>query len=241
MPGSSRITPGEVFLVLGLLALVGVVVGVEGVKEHFPDWVSGDTTAVDLDVAPKAVPANARVTIRGMRGDISVRSSNEAGDSRQRQEERAHVGISATPIASPSKMMSKSCRTATAGKCSPTKAAIRASAWTWTWSCRAKSAVTVRNDKGDISVADMGTSVTINSGSGDIDVRNTNGDVNLDMKRGDAKITGTKGDVKISGTGDSVDVVDADRKFHDQRRICRADSRREDRQGRAICFAIAPI
>ena len=27
---------------------------VEGVKEHFPDWVSGDTTAVDLDVAPKA-------------------------------------------------------------------------------------------------------------------------------------------------------------------------------------------
>ena len=73
--GGSRITPGEVFLVLGLLALVGVVVAMEGVKEHFPDdWVSGDTTTADLDVAPKPVPANARITIRGIHGDISVRA-----------------------------------------------------------------------------------------------------------------------------------------------------------------------
>src|ERR1700736_1116546 len=72
----SRITPGEVFLVLGLLALVGVVVAVEGVKEHFPDWVSGETTTADLDVAPKPVPANARITIRGIHGDISVRGSD---------------------------------------------------------------------------------------------------------------------------------------------------------------------
>jgi hypothetical protein len=76
-----------------------------------------------------------------------------------------------------------------------------------------KSSVTVRNEKGDISVADMGTPVDINGGSGDIDVRNTNGDVNVDMRRGDAKISGTKGDVKISGTGDSVDVVDATGNF----------------------------
>jgi DUF4097 and DUF4098 domain-containing protein YvlB len=76
-----------------------------------------------------------------------------------------------------------------------------------------KSAVTIRNEKGDISVADMGTPVTINGGSGDIDVRNTKGDVNIDMRRGDAKISGTKGDVKISGTGDSVDVTDATGNF----------------------------
>src|ERR1700753_1758526 len=75
-PGGSRITPGEVFLVLGLLALVGVVAGVEGVKEHFPDMM-GNTTAIDLDVAPKKVQANARVTVRGTHGDISVRSGNE--------------------------------------------------------------------------------------------------------------------------------------------------------------------
>src|ERR1700730_4552684 len=75
--GGSHITPGEVFLVLGLLALVGVVVAVEGVKEHFPDWMSGDTTAVDLDVTPKPVPINARITIKGIHGDISVRGSDE--------------------------------------------------------------------------------------------------------------------------------------------------------------------
>ena len=69
-----------------------------------------------------------------------------------------------------------------------------------------KSAVTVRNDKGDITVSDMATPVTVNSASGDVDVRDTNGDVTIDMQQGDAKISDTKGDIKISGKGDSVDV-----------------------------------
>src|SRR6267143_910560 len=35
-PGASRITAGEVFLVLGLLALVGIVVGVDQARRHIP-------------------------------------------------------------------------------------------------------------------------------------------------------------------------------------------------------------
>ncbi len=210
-PSGSRITPGEVFLVLGLLALVGIVAGVEGVKEHFPDMMMGDTTAIDLDVAPKPVPANARVTIRGTRGDISVRSSSEAEirvngkknvrSWNQRDADRiaGNSGVEIVPNGD-------------GWDVQPTTGDSRISV-DMDVVVPSKSAVTVRNDKGDISVADMGTSLSINSGSGDIDVRGTNGDVDLDMKRGDAKISGTKGDVRVAGTGGSVDVTDATGSF----------------------------
>jgi hypothetical protein len=210
-PSASRITPGEVFLVLGLLALVGIVAGVEGVKEHFPDMMMGDTTAIDLDVAPKAVPANARVTIKGTRGDISVRSSSEAEirvngkknvrSWNQRDADRLGGGSGVDIV-----------QNGDGWDVQPSNGDSRISV-DMDVVVPSKSAVTVRNDKGDISVADMGTSLSINSGTGDIDVRGTNGDVNLDMKRGDAKINSTKGDVRVSGTGESVDVTDATGSF----------------------------
>jgi DUF4097 and DUF4098 domain-containing protein YvlB len=210
--GGSRITPGEVFLVLGLLALVGIVVAVEGVKEHFPDWARGDTTAVDLEVSPKPVPANARITIRGIRGDISVRSSDEPEirvngkkNVRSWNETDAHrvserVGVEIVANGDGFEVQ-------------PTSGGDSRVSVDMDVVVPSKAAVTIRNEKGDISVADLGTPVTINSGSGDIDVRNTNGDVSIDMRRGDAKISSTKGDVKISGTGDSLDVVNATGNF----------------------------
>jgi Toastrack DUF4097/LiaF transmembrane domain len=210
-PGGSRITPGEVFLVLGLLALVGIVAGVEGVKEHFPDMMMGDTTAVDLDVAPKPVPANARITIHGTRGDISVRSSSEAEirvngkknvrSWNQRDADRL-AGNSSVEIV----------QNGDGWDVQPTGSDSRIST-DMDVVVPTKSAVTIRNDKGDITVADMGTSLAINSGNGDIDIRGTNGDVNLDMRRGDAKIASTKGDVRVAGTGGSVDVTDATGNF----------------------------
>ena len=210
-PSGSRITPGEVFLVLGLLALVGIVAGVEGVKEHFPDIMDGNTTAIDLDVAPKAVPANARVTIKGTRGDISVRSSSEAEirvngkknirSWNQRDADRLSGGSGVEIV-----------QNGDGWDVQPSNGDSRIST-DMDVVVPSKSAVTVRNEKGDISVSDLGTSVSINSGTGDIDVRGTIGDVNLDMKRGDAKVSSTKGDVRVSGTGDSVEVTDASGSF----------------------------
>jgi DUF4097 and DUF4098 domain-containing protein YvlB len=210
--GGSRITPGEVFLVLGLLALVGIVVAVEGVKEHFPDWARGDTTAVDLDVSPKPVPANARITIRGIRGDISVRSSaepeirvNGKKNVRSWNETDAHRVAERFGV--------EIVANGDGFEVQPTSGGDSRVSLDMDVVVPSKAAVTIRNEKGDVSVADLGTSVTINSGSGDIDVRNTNGDVSIDMRRGDAKISSTKGDVKISGTGDSVDIVNATGNF----------------------------
>src|SRR5258706_13560692 len=65
-PGASRITSEEVFLVLGLLAVVGLVMG----GEHLPDIVDnielpGEPFASRLDVEPQTGPPNPRLTWRG--------------------------------------------------------------------------------------------------------------------------------------------------------------------------------
>src|SRR5258708_5965026 len=79
-PGAAKITAGEVFLVLGLLSLLGIVVAAEyfrgNIPGHFREW--GNSFDFDLEVAPKSVPADARITIRNGRGNISVRPSDEA-------------------------------------------------------------------------------------------------------------------------------------------------------------------
>src|SRR5580692_2416610 len=79
-PSSARITGGEIMLVLGMIALLSFVVAVDYVKTKAEgnDYGLhiGDSYPFDLDVAPKTVPANARITVRGGRGDISVRTAD---------------------------------------------------------------------------------------------------------------------------------------------------------------------
>src|SRR5207245_2870572 len=132
-PGTARVTAGEVFLVLGLLSLVGIVVAADLVRgrlhERGVNIDIGDDHSFDLDVAPKAVPPNARIAIR------------------------------------------------------------------WT--------------RGDITVSDFKTPVTINGRSGDIEVRDTAADVSIDANGGDIKVSDTRGDVKISGRGGEVAVTSA--------------------------------
>src|SRR5882762_7461328 len=78
---TSPITAGEIFLVLGLLSLLGIVVAADYSKQHLPDEVwsrgFGDKFEFDLEVAPRAVPPDARITIRNGRGNISVHASEE--------------------------------------------------------------------------------------------------------------------------------------------------------------------
>jgi DUF4097 and DUF4098 domain-containing protein YvlB len=55
----------------------------------------------------------------------------------------------------------------------------------------------------------MATPVSITSGSGDIEVRNTVGDVSIDTHKGTTKVSDTNGNVKISGRGGEVSVISA--------------------------------
>src|SRR5690242_2354012 len=74
-----RATGGEVGLVLAMLALVAIVALVARVRDRVSEngWGAGDSYSFDIDVAPKKVPANARVMVRNGRGDITVRGSDD--------------------------------------------------------------------------------------------------------------------------------------------------------------------
>jgi hypothetical protein len=210
-PGAARITPGEVFLVLGLLALIGAVITTENVKQHltgwpWPDW--GNIVETDLDVAPTTVPANARITIRALHGDISVRGSDEP-EIRVNGKKGVKSWNESEGRRIASQVSVEVVKNGDGYEVRPAGGDDSRVNLDLDVEVPKKAAVTVRSEKGDISVADLSMPVTINGGNGDIEVRNTAGDVDIDTRRGDVKVSGTKGSVKISGSGDSVDVVDA--------------------------------
>src|ERR1700687_5704701 len=214
--GASRITAGEVFLVLGLLALVGIVVGVDQARQRLPGMdeidIGGEAFASSIDVAPKPVPANARVTVRGGRGDITARASDT--------HEIRVAGKYSVKSASESgakklseRVSAEIVQNGDGYEVRPTGAGNSHVSVDMDITVPKKPLLAIHTDKGDVSVSDMASQVSIDNGNGDIDVRGTGGDVSADMRHGDAKISDTKGDVKISGHGGSVEVVNASGSF----------------------------
>src|SRR5216684_2119805 len=211
-PGASRITAGEIFLVLGLLALVGIVIGVDHARRHIPgmddiDIGMGEAFASSIDVAPKPVPANARVAGRGgisvrasdtpeirVAGKVKVKSWSENAAKKLSERVSAEIVQNGDGYeVRPTGVRGGNSRVSVDMDITVPKKAL----------------LTVHSEKGDVSVSDMASQVSIENGKGDIEVRGTTGDVSLDMRHGDAKISDTKGDVKISGHGGSVEVVNA--------------------------------
>src|SRR6202158_58493 len=215
-PGASRITAGEVFLVLGLLALVGIVVGVDQARQRLPGMdeidIGGEAFASSIDVAPKPVPANARVTVRGGRGDITVRASDTP-----EIRVAGKVSVKSWSESGAKKLSERvSAEIVQNGdgyEVRPTGAGNSHVSVDMDITVPKKALLAIHTDKGDVSVSDMASQVSIDNGNGDIDVRGTDGDVSADMRHGDAKISDTKGDVKISGHGGSVEVVNASGSF----------------------------
>ena len=211
--GSQRITSGEVFLVLGLLAVVGVVIGVDQARQHVPGIfdnidVPGEAYASSIDVEPKTVPANARVTVRGGRGNITIRASDEpeirvSGKASVKSwNENAAKKLS-------EHVSAEIVQNGDGYEVRPTGGGNSRVKVDMDISVPKRALLTVHSEKGDVNVSDMASQVNIDNGNGDIEVRGTTGDVSLDMRHGDAKISDTKGDVKISGRGGSIEVVNA--------------------------------
>jgi DUF4097 and DUF4098 domain-containing protein YvlB len=216
-PGGPRITAGEIFLILGLLALVGVVIAVDAVKEKFPGThielgdFGRNSYDYDLEVAPKTVAANARINVRGTRGDITVRASDEAeirvtgkknvrawsdGDA-QKVAERASVEIVQNGDGYEIRPSGSNTGDSRLG-------------FDMEIAVPKKASLTVRTtDKGDIVVSDMAASVSVNNQNGDVELRDTTGDVSIDMRHGDVKVSDTKGDIKLSGKGGEVEITSA--------------------------------
>lgn len=210
--GGPFITAGEIFLVLGLLSLVGIVALGDFIptKIDSPDIFVGNEYSYDFDLAPRAVRVNTRITIHNGRGDITVRTA-DAAEIRVSGKKRPHgwsendaqrIAGSAKPeivqngdgyeIRTPD-FDSASSRVAIDLDVVVPK----------------KSTLTIRNERGNIEVSDVGPELSVSTQHGDVEVRGAAADVDVEMRRGDVKISDVKGDAKISGKGGQVEVVNA--------------------------------
>lgn len=210
-PAAARVTPGEIFLVLGLLSFLGIVVAAEIIRTKGPGLVEiGEKYDFDLDVAPKAVPADARITIRSGRGSLSVHSSDEVQiHVSGKKNAKAWNETDAKRVADRTSV--EIVPNGDGYEIHPTGSGTGDSRISLDLdvSVPKKSSLTIRNEKGDVSVSDMAKPVVVDSTAGDIEVRNNTGDVAIDTRKGDIKVSDINGNVKVSGHGGEVNVSSA--------------------------------
>src|SRR5882724_4153127 len=208
------ITPGEVFLVIGLMVVVGIVIAVEKMPPQFPNMnidFGGEPYSFPVDVDPQPIAPNSRILIRGGRGTITVRSSDEptlriTGQKQIRtfseseaQKRSASIDIQAVKVGDGYEIHPGGFDLGDSRISVDMDVVVPK-----------KSAVIVHNERGDVNISDVATDVTVSTHQdGDIDINDTTGNVDVTLQKGDVKITDTKGDVKVAGHGASVEVVDA--------------------------------
>src|SRR5260370_889099 len=205
--GAASITSGEVFLVLGLLSLLGIVVAVDygrvNMPGHFREW--GNSFDFDLEVAPKSVPADARITIRNGRGNISVRPSDEAQirvsgkknakawNQNDAQKVADGVGVEIVQNGDGYEIRPTGVSAGDSRISLDLDVAIPK-----------KASLTIRNERGDITVADMAKPVNVTNGVGDVEVRGTTGDVSIETRKSDIKVSDTNDDIEINNSSAGI-------------------------------------
>ena len=211
--GGAAITGGEVLLVVGMLALLGIVAGVEYGKQKIGEGIMddvGDNFSYDVEVAPKTIPANARVFVHNGRGDISVRSSDDAqirvsakkGVKTWSEQEADRI---AKPVSVEIVKNGDTYEVRPSGyDLSDSRIGVNLEV-----SVPKKSPLMVKTDKGDVQVSDMTADIGVTDQNGDVEIRNIGGDILIEMHKGDVKVNDAKGDVKVSGKGGEIDVTNA--------------------------------
>jgi hypothetical protein len=208
--GGVGITAGEVLLVVGMLALLGVVASVEYGKRKIGEGIGdvGDSFSYDIEVAPKAIPANARVYVHNGRGDISVRSSDDemirvTGKTGVHAWSETEADRMGKPVSAEIVKNGDSYEVRPVGyDTSDSRISMDLEV-----SIPKKSALTVKTEKGDVTVSDMAGDVGVTDQNGEVEVRNTGGEVSIEMHKGDVKVNDSTGNVKVSGRGGEIDVV----------------------------------
>ena len=208
-----RIPLASVFL--GLLSLLGMVAARDIFKSRFPefgvDWPQrGERFGIDLNVEPKPVLSDARIVVRNGRGDITVRSSDEQQvrvDGKKNvnawsESDAQHIA-SAVSVEIAKNGDAYEIRPVNTGR-GDSRVSLDMDI-----SVPKKASLTIRNERGDVSVSDMDKPVVVSTAKGDVEVRDTAGDVSIDTERGDVKVSDTKGNVKIGGRGGEVNVSGA--------------------------------
>ena len=206
------ITPGEVFLVIGLMIVVLGVIAVEEAPHLFEGMdinFGGEPYSFPIDIDPQPMVPSARVLIRGGRGTITVRSSDEStlritGQKAIRTFSEADAQKRSAPIEIQAVKVGDGYEIHPAGfDLSDSRISVDMDVVV-----PKKSTVIVHSERGDVNISDMANDVTVSTQQGDIEINDTTGNVDVTLQKGDVKITDTKGDVKVSGHGGSVEVVD---------------------------------
>ena len=175
---SGWITPGEVFLVIGLLAVLGLVILSHEIPHQIEEWgiTTGEPYNFDIDVPPQPVAPNARILIRGGRGAITIRSSDEPN--------LRITGQKAIRTFSESDAEKRSASISVQTVKTGDSYEIRPSGFDLGDSrisvdmeilIPRKAIVTVRNERGDINVSDMSSDVVVATQNGGIEISGTAG------------------------------------------------------------------
>lgn len=212
---SGWITPGEVFLVLGLMTVVLLIVAWDKGKKVIGDEIGvdldwGTPYSFPIDLPSKTIPANAHISIRGGRGNVVVRSSDEpmlrlSGEKEIRTLSEGDAERRAPAIGTSVTQNGDSYEIRPTGfDLGDSRVSVNMDVVV-----PKKAAVTVRTERGDITVSDMQTDVGVSTRKGDIEINDTWGSVSVDTNSGDVKVSDTKGDVKVAGRGGDIEAVNA--------------------------------
>jgi DUF4097 and DUF4098 domain-containing protein YvlB len=206
------VSGSEVLLVLGMLTILGLVVAYDYTKKEVGDRfgieISGDDHTFDIEGPPsQTIPANARVSVRLGRGDLTIRGSQEAQlRISAKKNARAWNDTEAERIAAPVGV--EIVKNGDAYEVHPTGYDLSNSRLSvdLELAIPRKSPLTIKTEKGDITVSEVASDVTISVENGDVDLRDITGDVSVETRKGDVKAADITGDVKVSGKGGEIDV-----------------------------------
>jgi hypothetical protein len=215
--GAGWITAGEIFLVVGVFCLIGMVVIVDLVREKVTNhggWPRGieigEPYSFDLDVPPLKVPANPRIQIALDRADVSVHASDEPQIAvTGKKQIRSWNEENASALAGKLNLEVTKDGESYVVRSSDAARDIGGASFDLDVSLPKKADLSIKTQKGDIKVADIAAPLSISTQAGDIEISDTGGSVTIDTQKGDTTVTDTKGDVKIAGKGGEVSVVNA--------------------------------
>ena len=215
---SGWITAGEIFLVVGVFCLVGVVIIVDLVRqkidsrggiEEIGRW-GGNDYSFDLDTQSQPVSPNAKVQIEIPRGDITVHTTAEPRIIvNGKKKVKSWNEQTAQRIAESAKLEVAKDGDSYVVRPAGLAAGERGFGFDLDLGVPKKASMDVKNTFGDVHLSDIANNVNVSVRKGDIEVSDTGGNVNVDTQGGDTTVTDTKGDVKITGKGGEVSVTNA--------------------------------
>jgi Putative adhesin/Domain of unknown function (DUF5668) len=208
------VTGGEVLLVFGMLALLGAVViydySVKEISDRLDIDVSGDDHTFDTDAPPPMrIPANARVSVRLGRGDLVIRGSDEA-QLRLSAKKNAKTWSDSEAERLTKPVGVEIVKNGDGYEIHPTGydlSNMRVSV-DMELSVPKKSPLMIKSERGDITVSDVTSDISISLQSGDVDVRDITGDISVETRKGNVKAADINGGLKVSGKGGEIDVND---------------------------------